>query len=128
MAESTVTQGILPTVVPRLRMTKVDEYQFLTCVKHSVWGSKTGRFKEWHVGDLLVIFIGKFLAGLGHVTGPAYKSSDQVWDNGLFPHRIPISFDVLLLPGHRPPILGPLRDALATAFPSGGYCPAIFHQ
>lgn len=128
MAEILATPGTPPTEVLRLRMTKVDEYQFLTCVKHSLWGSKTDRFREWHVGDLLVIFVDKFLAGLGRVSGPTYKASDQVWDNGLFPHRIPIKFEVVLLPDHRPPILGPIRDALATAFPSGGYGLGILNQ
>src|SRR5690348_11460441 len=94
----------------RLRMSKVDEYQFLTCVKNSLWGSRTDRFKDWQEGDRLVIFVGKYLAGLGHVSGKRYKSEDQVWDNDLFPHRIPVTFDVILLPEHRPPILGPIRD------------------
>ena len=101
----------------RLRLTKVDEYQFLTCVKNSVWGSKSDRFKDWASGDLLVIFVGNYLAGLGHVAGPRHKSNEPVWDNGLFPHRVPITFDVVLLPEHRPAVLGPIRDALAAAFP-----------
>lgn len=112
----------------RLRMSKVDEYQFLTCVKRSLWGSKTDRFKDWLEGDFLVIFVGKYLAGLGHVSGKRYKSEDQVWDNGLFPHRIPMTFHIVLLPDHRPPILGPIRDALAIAFPSGGYGLGILNQ
>jgi len=109
-------------------MTKVDEYQFLTCVKKSLWGSRSDRFKDWRVGDILVIFVGKYLAGLGRVAGERYKSVDQIWDNGLFPHRIPLTFDVVLLPQHRPPILGPIRDALALAFPAGGYGLAILNQ
>lgn len=127
MAESTTEDKPTPDA-PRLRITKVDEYQFLTCVKTSLWGSRTARFKDWQIGDLLVIFVGKYLACLGHVSGPPFKSSDEVWDNDLFPHRIPIAFDVLLLPDHRPPILGPIRDALAAAFPSGGYGLGMLNQ
>lgn len=112
----------------RLRMSKVDEYQFLTCVKNSLWGSRTDRFKDWQEGDQLIIFVGKYLAGLGHVSGKRYKSDDQVWDNDLFPNRIPVTFDVVLLPEHRPPILGPIRDALAIAFPAGGYGLGILNQ
>ena len=39
----------------RLRITKIDEYQFLTCLKHGLWGSKSARFKTWKVGDKLAI-------------------------------------------------------------------------
>ncbi len=41
----------------RLRLTKIDEFQFLTCVKHQVWGSKTNRFKQWQRGDYLAIIV-----------------------------------------------------------------------
>lgn len=112
----------------RLRLTKVDEYQFLTCVKHGLWGSHTDRFRNWQIDDRLVIFVGKYLAGMGRVVGPRFKATEPVWDNGLFPHRIPIEFEVVLQPEHRPPILGDIRDALASAFPSGGYGLGILNQ
>jgi hypothetical protein len=112
----------------RLRLTKVDEYQFLTCVKHGLWGSQSDRFKSWQVGDLLVILVGKYLAGMGRVAGSRFKATDTVWDNGLFPHRVPILFEVVLRPDHRPPILGDIRDSLAAAFPSGGYGLGILNQ
>jgi hypothetical protein len=67
----------------RLRITKIDEYQFLTCLKHGLWGSKTARFKTWAVGDKLAIIVEKSLAGLCEVAGSPYESRDKVWDNGL---------------------------------------------
>ena len=54
-----------------LRLTKVDELQFLTCVKHQVWGSKTPRFKDWKAGDYLVFTVDKAIAGLAEVSGEA---------------------------------------------------------
>ena len=45
----------------RLRITKIDEYQFLTCLKHGLWGSKSARFKTWRVGDKLAIIVEKAL-------------------------------------------------------------------
>jgi hypothetical protein len=48
----------------RLRITKIDEYQFLTCLKHGLWGSRSARFKTWAVGDRLAIIVEKSLAGL----------------------------------------------------------------
>ena len=71
-----------------LRITKVDEFQFLTCVKHQVWGSKIDRFKHWQIGDYLAIIVDKQIAGLAKVDGKPYVSKEIVWDNGLFPHRI----------------------------------------
>jgi hypothetical protein len=75
-----------------------------------------------------VILVGKYLAGMARVAGSRFKATDTVWDNGLFPHRIPIQFEVVLRPEHRPPILGDIRDSLAAAFPSGGYGLGILNQ
>jgi hypothetical protein len=96
----------------RLRITKIDEYQFLTCLKHGLWGSKSARFKTWEVGDRLAIIVEKSLAGLCEVAGPPFESREKVWENGLFPHRIPMKFTHVLRPQDRPPILGEVRDTL----------------
>jgi hypothetical protein len=100
----------------RLRLTKVDEFQFLTCFKHEVWGSKNARFKEWKPGDYLAIIVDKAIAALAQVGGPPYVSQEPVWDNGVFPHRIPLKFVHAMLPPHRPPILGEIRDVLMSAW------------
>jgi len=96
----------------RLRLTKIDEYQFLTCLKHGLWGSKSARFKTWQKGDQLAIIVGNGLAGLAQVTGPAFESHKKIWENGVFPHRIPMKFTHVLRPKDRAPILGEVRDAL----------------
>jgi len=95
-----------------MRLTKIDEYQFLTCLKYALWGSKSPRFNDWYQGDKFAILIDKSLAALAEVCGPAFESQDEVWDNGLFPHRLPLRFIHVLAPKDRPPILGELRDAL----------------
>lgn len=82
----------------RLRITKIDEYQLLTCMKHRLWGSKSARFRTWHVGDLLAVIVDKSLAALAEVSGRAFESKERVWDNGLFPHRIPLKFVHVLQP------------------------------
>ncbi len=89
----------------RLRITKVDEYQFLTCLKHSLWGSKSARFKDWQGDDYLVFIVDKALAGYAVVSGKPFHSTDKVWDNGLFPYRIPIKFAHVLTKDNRVPIL-----------------------
>ena len=53
----------------RLRVTSVDEYQFLTCVRHQIWGSKQARFSAWEKGDYLAILVNKAVAGLAVVSG-----------------------------------------------------------
>ena len=100
----------------RLRLTKVDEYQFLTCLKHEVWGSKSSRFKDWKVGDKLAIIVNKAFAGLAEVCGKPYSSKQRVWDNGMFPHRIPLKFSHILSVENRPPVLGEIRDALTSTW------------
>ena len=100
----------------RARVTKVDEFQFLTCLKHGLWGSKSARFKDWEPGDLLFVLVGKGLAAFAEVNGKPYVSQERVWDNGVYPHRIPIAFRHAMRPENRPPVLGEIREALIAAF------------
>lgn len=76
----------------RVRLTKIDEFQFLTCLKNKVWGSNSPRFKDWKEGDSLVFIIDKTIAGLAEVAGKPYVSRKPLWNNSLFPHRIPLKF------------------------------------
>lgn len=100
----------------RLRVTSVDEYQFLTCVKHQVWGSIAARFGAWERGDYLAILVNKAVAGLAVVSGKPYTSKQKVWDNGVFPNRIDIQFSHAFLPDNRLPVLGKIRDVLTTTW------------
>lgn len=100
----------------RLRITKVDEFQFLTCVKNEVWGSKSARFSDWQIGDFLAIIVDKQIAGLAEISGKSYKSEKKVWDNGLFPYRIPLKFKYLFSKENRPQILGSIREAFINAW------------
>jgi len=96
----------------RLRLTKVDEYQLLTCIKHSLWGSKSARFSQWKPGDLLAVIVEHKLAALGTVEGKPFVSRSPVWDNGVFPHRIKVNFTHFIEPEKRTPVLGQVRDVL----------------
>ena len=100
----------------RLRLVAVDELQFLTCLKHQLWGSKSARFKEWQAGDCLIFIVDRAVAGLAEITGEPYVSKDKVWDNGIFPYRIPIKMTHAMLRDNRPPILGQIRDVLTSAW------------
>jgi hypothetical protein len=96
----------------RLRLTKVDEYQLLTCIQHNLWGSKAARFSQWKPGDLLAVIVEHKLAALGTVEGKPFVSRSVVWDNGVFPHRIKVNFTHFIEPEQRTPVLGQVRDVL----------------
>jgi len=103
-------------------MTKIDEYQFLTCLKHSLWGSNIRRFKTWQRGDYLAFKVDKALAALAEVSGEPFYSEEQVWDKDLYPHRMPITFVHVLAQEDRVSVLGRVRDALTSEWgPSYGW-------
>ncbi len=98
----------------RVRLTKVDEVQFLTCVQRSVWGSERPRFRQWSAGDCLFFFVGHGIAGFARVVGTPFKSEERVWNHGLFPYRIPVDFIHVIRSDNRPLIRGAVHDALVS--------------
>jgi len=99
-----------------LRLVAIEEYQYLTCIKHSLWGSKSARFKHWQKGDFLAFIVDKAIAGLANVKGKPFQSRLRVWNKDIYPHRIPIKFVHALNPENRIPILGEVRDALTSSW------------
>jgi hypothetical protein len=85
-------------------------------MKYSLWGSQSSRFKDWQEGDYLEFIVDKGLAGFATVAGKPFHSTDLVWDNGLFPYRIPIKFVYVLKKDQRVPILGEVRETLTEAW------------
>lgn len=98
----------------RLRLAKIDEFQFLTCLEYQVWGSDRARFKDWRVGDYLAFIVDKAVAGLAQVSGESFFSDQLVWVNHLYPYRIPIKFIQVMLPEHRPPVSGKIRGTITS--------------
>lgn len=74
-----------------VRVATVDEYQFLICLKHQVWGANN-RAKKWEIGSYLVFTIEKNIVALAKVIGDPYFSNEIIWDNGLFEYRNPLEF------------------------------------
>src|SRR3989442_1392877 len=103
----------------RVRLTKLDEVQLLTCLEHELWGSKRRRFKNWLLGDRLFFLVDAGIAGFAEVTGHPFISEEAIWDNGVFPHRVHIRFVHVMEPENRPSVLGVLGS---------GYGWAIFTQ
>ena len=81
-----------------------------------MWGSKSSRFRDWQEGDYLGFIVNKGLAGFATVAGKPFHSLDIVWDNGLFPYRIPMKFIHVLKSDQRVPILGEVRDILTSSW------------
>jgi hypothetical protein len=81
-----------------------------------LWGSKASRFKDWQEGDYLVFIVNKELAGFATVAGKPFRSTEIVWDNGVFPYRVPIKFVHVLRRDQRVPILGEVRDTLTSTW------------
>lgn len=105
-------QGIEQKKEPRLRLAKIDEYQFLSCITHGIWGSEIDRFSRWELGELLAFKVDNALAGMAVVTGEPYVSTTIVWESGLYPFRLPIRFVHVLSPNDRPEFVGELRDTV----------------
>ena len=99
-----------------LRLVAIDELQFLTCLKYQLWGSKSARSKDWKTGDYLAFVVDKAIAGLAQISGESFESKERVWDNGLFPYRIPIKMIHAIKQESRPPLLGQIRDVLTSAW------------
>ena len=112
----------------RLRMVKVDEIQFLNCVQHGLWGSNRPRFGKWQKGDQLAFVVGSDLAGLATVTGTPYLDDAVIWDNGLFPERIPIEFSHVLSVDRRPSLKGKIGETLAAATKTSSYGIYLLNQ
>jgi hypothetical protein len=100
----------------RLRITKIDEEHFLTCLKFGKWGSKQARFSNWLVGDLLVLLVDKAVAGMAEVSGPFEVSQQRIWRDALYPYRISIQFLYAFLPHSRPPTDGGIKNALKSSW------------
>lgn len=98
----------------RLRLTKIDEFQFLMCVEHQVWGSYKVRFKDWKFGDYLAFIVDKAVAGLAEVSGEPFESDQVVWEDDLYRYRIPIKFVHVMKREHRPPVSGKIREAITS--------------
>lgn len=100
----------------RLRLAKINELQFLTCLKYSIWGSQSARFKDWLQGDYLAFIVDKELAGLAEVSGKPFHSVEKIWDKGVYPHRIPIKSIHILAKEQRIPIFREIKTVLISAF------------
>ncbi|OGO76906.1 MAG: hypothetical protein A2Y23_08735 [Clostridiales bacterium GWB2_37_7] len=53
-------------------------------------------FKKWLPGDKIVFTVDKKIVATAIVIGNYYYDDEFLWNNGLFPHRIKVSFDYVV--------------------------------
>lgn len=96
----------------RIRLGSLGEKQFQVCVKSGLWGSERGSYRDWQIGDYLILSVDRKIAGVARIVGSPFLADDLVWSNGLFPSRIAIEFVTVLDTSRRVPIEGEIRDIL----------------
>lgn len=109
----TASQSPRPSQEIRLRIAKADAAQLLICVQHGLWARSRNRFRDWRVGDHLVILSDTGDCALGQVAGPPFVSEDLIFARGFFPYRIPVSFIQLVGAQHTRELAQEIRSALA---------------
>ena len=79
-----------------IRVASVSMETFLVCIKHKLWGANSTGISKWGVGDKLIFKVNDKLMAVATVAGPAYMDDKEIWANGLFWNRLPITFDTVL--------------------------------
>jgi len=100
----------------RMRITSLDEKQLSSCVANNIWGSNRNIFNNWETGDILVFCINKEIAAAAKVSGSLVVTGEPIWDNGLFPWRLPLNFTHYFEPGNRIPFQGDIRDTFVDLY------------
>lgn len=78
-----------------VRMAKISKKELDNCIKYEVWGANTDRnLNTWKEGDKLLLYTDgeRKLAAVAEVIGKVYMDDLPVWENGLFPFRLPLKF------------------------------------
>jgi hypothetical protein len=102
----------------KIRFTSVSEYQMLICLKHKLWGSNQNRFRTWELGDLLIIRVDYQVACVVKISGAYFRSDTLIWNNGVFPWRIPIELFIYYSIDNRDRISMFTENLLMSAFGS----------
>lgn len=100
----------------RMRITSLGEEQLATCIANSLWGSKRKFLDDWKIGDILLLCVNKEIAAAAEISGTQICSADPIWDNGLFPYRMPLTFTHYFKPNNRLPLQGEIRDSFYRSY------------
>ncbi|HPD39626.1 MAG TPA: hypothetical protein PK411_14865 [Mesotoga infera] len=78
----------------RIMKSKIWE-SFEVARDNNVWANKKKHFSKWEVGERVVMFIEEDGVALGEITGLPFYSEEVLWEDDLYPWRIPISFELI---------------------------------
>ena len=105
-----------------LRFSQVKtEYQLLVSVVNCVWGSNKNRFSKWKLGEWLAILVSKDLGVLAKIAGPAFFSNDILWEDDLYPYRIPIEVYRFYEPENRINYINEIQNEFEDGFVNLGF-------
>lgn len=63
---------------------------YIPCKKNGFFASSKNVFKNWPVGELLVILINRDAVSVSKIKDREFYSLDMYWENDIFPWRIPM--------------------------------------
>ena len=79
-----------------MRLMKSKRWQsFEVARDNNVWANNKKRFSKWEVGEKLIMLIEEDGVALGEITGLPLYSEEVLWEDDLYPWRIPISFELI---------------------------------
>lgn len=103
----------------QLRLAKVDELQFLRCIKDKYWGANRAQFSDWEIGDYLVFIINNSLSAFAVISGAPFVSKQRFSHKGAYPYRIPIQFVHIIFPENREPMSKELKQEINDIWEQG---------
>lgn len=88
-----------------------NKLNYLICIKHGLWGSRTNKLKNWNIGDQIVLFVEKNVVALAEVISEPFQDETKIWFDDEYPYRVKIKFNYILQESDWIPV-GSVKDIL----------------
>lgn len=73
-----------------IRIASIQADQYNVCKEYGLWGDERNSVGKWDIGDLLLFKVGEELVSIAEISGSSFQDDLIIWNNGFYPHRIPI--------------------------------------
>jgi len=74
-----------------MRITTLQTWEkFSKCEENSLYAANKNIFRNWQVGEILVILIGNVGVASMVVSGEPFVSYEMIWENDIYEWRIPV--------------------------------------
>jgi hypothetical protein len=77
------------------------EENLCLCVIHGVWGSKTNKIADWHLGDKMIVYVDRRLAALFSMVSDPFTDKTPIWPGDIYPYRVAIELEHIIDPDER---------------------------